>query len=140
MLISCGEDGNFFIYSLFEIFGETVLYEKNFENIFKLNTALDISLGSSFLFPVNEMEKVELNKNEEKEVIERFEEEKEKIEYEHKNRKKNIIVDMEKKLEEEKNNLEKIVKESYSITEVTYIPTNLNIERKEFVIISSDIT
>ena len=111
MLISCGEDGNFFIYSLFEIFGETVLYEKNFENIFKLNTALDISLGSSFLFPVNELEKVELNKNEEKEVIERFEEEKEKIEYEHKNKKKNIIVDMEKKLEEEKNNLEKIVKE-----------------------------
>ena len=111
MLISCGEDGNFFIYSLFEIFGETVLYEKNFDNIFRLNTALDISLGSSFLFPVAELEKIELNKNEEKEMISKFEEEKEKIEYEHKNTKKKIIEDTEKKLEEEKLSLEKIMQE-----------------------------
>ena len=111
MLISCGEDGNFFIYSLFEIFGETVLYEKNFENIFRLNTALDISLGSSFLFPVVEMEKIELNKNEEREAINQFEEEKEKIQFEHKNKKKNIVKEMEKKMDEEKNNLRKKIEE-----------------------------
>ena len=111
MLISCGEDGNFFIYSLFEIFGETVLYEKNFENIFRLNTALDISLGSSFLFPVSELEKIELNKNEEKEMISKFEEEKEKIEYENKNMKKKMIEEVEKKFEEEKSNLERMMLE-----------------------------
>ena len=99
MLISCGEDGNFFIYSLFEIFGETVLYEKNFEDIFRLNTALDISLGSSFLFPVIEMERIELNKNEEREAIGKFEEEKEKIAFEHKNKKKQTLEDINNKME-----------------------------------------
>ena len=111
MLISCGEDGNFFIYSLFEIFGETVLYEKNFENIFRLNTAMDISLGSSFLFPVVEMEKIELNKNEEREAINKFEEEKEKIGFEHKNNKKKIIEDLNNKMEEERNDLKKKIEE-----------------------------
>ena len=111
MLISCGEDGIFFIYSLFEIFGETVLYEKNFENIFRLNTALDVSLGSSFLFPVSELEKIELNKNEEKEMMSKFAEEKEKIEYEQKNNKKKKIEETEKKMNEEKLYLEKIVQE-----------------------------
>ena len=111
MLISCGEDGNFFIYSLFEIFGETVLYEKNFENIFRLNTALDISLGSSFLFPVKELEKIELIKNEEIEAAQKFEEEKEKISFEHENTKKNMIEETNKKMNEEKLNLEKKIED-----------------------------
>ena len=111
MLISCGEDGNFFIYSLFEIFGETVLYEKNFDNIYKLNTALDISLGSSFLIPVIELEKVELAKNEEREVYQKFEEDKEKIEFEHKGRKKKILAETEKKMEEERNDLIKKIED-----------------------------
>ena len=111
MLISCGEDGNFFIYSLFEILGETILYEKNFENIYRLNTALDVYLGSSFLFPVVEMEKIELNKNEEREAIGKFEEEKEKIAFDHKNKKKNTVIEIENKMKEEKNNLRKKIKE-----------------------------
>jgi len=111
MLISCGEDGTFFIYSLFEIFGETVLYEKNFDNIYKLNTALDISLGASFLFPVAELEKIELAKNEEREVLQKFEEEKEKIEFEHKNRKKAVLEETEKAMEEERNELRKKIEE-----------------------------
>ena len=42
MVISGGDDGNIFIYSLYEILGETVLYEKKAENIFQFNTTLDI--------------------------------------------------------------------------------------------------
>ena len=111
MLISCGEDGFFYIYSLFEIFGETVLYEKNFDNIYKLNTALDISLGSSFLFPIAELEKIELAKNEEREVLQKFEEEKDKIEFEHRNRKKTVLEETEKAMEEERNELRKKIED-----------------------------
>ena len=111
MLISSGEDGNFFIYSLFEILGDTILYEKNFDDIYRLNTALDVSLGVSFLFPVIEMEKIELIKNEEKEAIKRFEEEKEKIGFDHKTRKKNVVIEFEEKTEEEKNELKKKIEE-----------------------------
>ena len=107
MIISSGEDGNFFIYSLFEILGDTILYEKNFEDVYRLNTALDVSLGASFLFPVVEMEKIELIKNEEKEAIGRFEEEKEKIAFDHKNKKKSVVLEFEQKTENEKNDTKK---------------------------------
>ena len=111
MLISSGEDGNFFIYSLFEILGDTILYEKNFEDVYRLNTALDVSLGASFLFPVLEMEKIELIKNEEKEAIGRFEEEKEKIAFDHKNKKKSVVLEFEQKTENEKNDTKKKIEE-----------------------------
>ena len=72
---------------------------------------MDISLGASFLFPVAELEKIELAKNEEREVLQKFEEEKEKIEFEHKNRKKAVLEETEKAMEEERNELRKKIEE-----------------------------
>jgi WD40 repeat protein len=102
MLISSGDDGNIFIYSLYEILGETVLYDKKAENMFQLNTTLDIALGNNVLFPISELEKIEINKNEEKDMEEKFIEEKEKIAFEHKNNISKLIIDMNLKFEEEK--------------------------------------
>lgn len=107
MIISCGDDGNIFIYSLNEILGETVLYDKRNDNIYQLNTTLDITLGNNILFPIYELEKIEINKKEEKDIIEKFEEEKEKISLEHENYLNKIIFKMNKKFEEEKKELKK---------------------------------
>ena len=105
MIISSGEDGNIFIYSLYEILGETALYDKKAENMFQLNTTLDINLGNTVLFPVSELEKIEINKNEEKDIEDKFIEEKEKISIEHKNNVLKIKNNMNLKFEEEKRNI-----------------------------------
>ena len=107
MIISSGDDGNFFVYSLYEILGETVLYDKKPDNMFQMNTTLDISLGNRVLFPISELEKIEINKNEEKDLKEKFLEEKEKIAMEHKNNILKIIFNMNLKFEEEKRNINK---------------------------------
>ena len=137
MLISCGEDGNFYIYSLFEIFGETVLYEKNFDNIYKLNTALDISLGSSFLFPVVELEKIEVAKNEEREVLQQFEEEKEKIRFEHKNRKRTVLEETEKAMNEEKNELRQKIQDMEIKMKINEETLKNNLDQKNNELITS---
>ena len=107
MLISSGDDGNIFIYSLYEILGETVLYDKKAENMFQLNTTLDIALGNTVLFPISELEKIEINKNEEKDVEDKFLEEKEKIAIEHRNDILKIKYNLNLKFEEEKRNINK---------------------------------
>ena len=106
MIISCGDDGNIFLYSLYEILGQTVLYNRN-DNIYLLNTTLDITLGNSVLFPISELEKIEINKNEEKEIEEKFQEEKERMALEHKINLSKIITNMNLKFEEEKKDIRK---------------------------------
>ena len=105
MIISSGDDGNIFIYSLYEILGETVLYDKKVDNLMQFNTTLDIALGNNFLYPTYELEKIEINNNEKKDIEEKFEEEKEKINLEHKNNKNKLIKKLNMKFEIEKNNL-----------------------------------
>ena len=107
MIISSGDDGNIFIYSLYEILGETVLYDKRVEGTAQLNTTLDIALGNSVLFPLSELEKIEINKNEEKDIEEKFEEEKEKIGMEHKNNITKLFYNMNLKFELDKKNIRK---------------------------------
>ena len=105
MVLSGGDDGNIFIYSLYEILGETVLYDKKGENMFQYNTTLDIALGNYALIPISELEKIEINKNEEKDMEEKFLEEREKIALEHKSNILKIIINMNLKFEEEKKNI-----------------------------------
>ena len=103
MIISCGDDGNIFIYSIYEILGETTLYDnKKSDDIFEFNSTLDITLGNRVLFPINELEKIEIGRNEEKEILDRFEEEKDKISMDHKINLEKLIKQTVKKYETEK--------------------------------------
>ena len=70
-----------------------------------LNTTLDMALGNLVLFPISELEKIEINKNEEKDIEDKFIEEKEKIGMEHKNRIFKLQFNMNLKFEEEKKNI-----------------------------------
>ena len=68
---------------------------------------MDIALGNTVLFPISELEKIEINKNEEKDVEDKFLEEKEKIAIEHRNDILKIKYNLNLKFEEEKRNINK---------------------------------
>ena len=102
ILFSCGNDGNIFVYSIYENFeNDEANFNKKITNLNQLNTVLDASLGEIVLFPMNKLENYENLKNEKKNILLKFEDEKEKIEKDYKKKIEEIINDLNKKKEEE---------------------------------------
>ncbi len=80
LIFSSGDDGNIFVLCLFELKGNNEFYYDNrIRGIKQLNISLDSGLGENVLFPINELEKMQILKNEKKNFLNKFEGEKEKL-------------------------------------------------------------
>ena len=101
ILFSCGNDGNIFVYSIYENNENEEHFNKKITNLNQLNTVLDASLGEIILFPLSKLEKYENFNNEKKNILMKFEDEKEKIEKDYKKKIDEIINDLNKKKEDE---------------------------------------
>jgi hypothetical protein len=79
LLFSCGDDGNIFMFSIQEIFGETTFYDNQINHIGQIITFLDVGLGENILMPIWEIDKIEKTKGKKALLEKIFEEEKNKI-------------------------------------------------------------
>ena len=101
LLFSCGDDGNIFMFSIKEIFGETTFYDNQINHIGQIITFLDVGLGENILMPIWEIDKIEKTKGK-KDLLEKiFEEEKNKIYKNNEIEINNIVKEIKKKQHEE---------------------------------------
>ena len=105
LLFSCGEDGNIFMFSIQEIFGEATFYENQINHIAQINTFFDVGLGENTLLPLWEIDKIEKTKGKKHLIEKKFEEEKNKILEQNENEINNIIKEIKKKQNEEINKM-----------------------------------
>ena len=105
LLFSCGEDGNIFMFSIHEIFGEATFYENQMSHVSQVITFLDVGLGENTLMPIWEIDKLERTKSKKQLLEKKFEEEKNKILKENKIEVKTIINEIKIKQDEEKSKM-----------------------------------
>ena len=80
LIFSSGDDGNIFVLCLFELKGNNEFhYDNRIRGIKQLTISLDSGLGENVLFPINELEKMQILKNEKKNILNKFEGEREKL-------------------------------------------------------------
>ena len=80
LIFSSGDDGNIFVLCLFELKSNNEFhYDNRIRGIKQLNISLDAGLGENVLFPINELEKMQILKNEKKNILNKIEGEKEKL-------------------------------------------------------------
>ena len=80
LVFSCGEDGNVIVLCLYELKGnDEFYYDNRIRGIKQLSVSLDAGLGENVLFPLNELEKIQLMKEEKKNILNKFEDEREKF-------------------------------------------------------------
>ena len=101
LLFSCGDDGNIFMFSIQEIFGEATFYENQINHIGQIVTFLDVGLGDNTLLPIWEIGKIEKTKGRKDLLEKKFEEEKNKILIENKKEIINIVKEIKQKHNEE---------------------------------------
>ncbi len=101
LLFSCGEDGNIFMFSIQEIYGEITFYENQITHIAQIFTYLDVGLGENTLLPIWEVDKIEKNMGKKSLLEKNFEEEKKKIMEQNEIEINNIIKEMQNKQNEE---------------------------------------
>lgn len=111
LLFSSGEDGNVFVYGIYEyIDGENFLFDNRIVNINQLNTVLDEGLGENVLFPLLDLGKIGELEREKKEMTLSFKEKEEVLVKENEKKIKNIESSLTMKKEKEVNELkEKIM-------------------------------
>ena len=105
LLFSCGDDGNIFMFSIHEIFGEATFYENQINHISQIITFLDVGLGENTLLPIWEIDKIEKTKGKKYLLEKKFEEEKNKILKENKKEVNNKVKEIKIKQDEEKNKM-----------------------------------
>ena len=105
LLFSCGEDGNIFMYSVQEIFGEATFYENQINHIGQIITFLDVGLGDNTLMPIWEIDEVEKTKGRKYLLEKKFAEEKEKIMKSNENEIKDMIKELKKEENEKINKM-----------------------------------
>ena len=101
LLFSCGDDGNIFMYSVQEIFGEATFYENQINHIGQIITFLDVGLGDNTLMPIWEIDKAEKTKGRKYLLEIKYEEEKNKILKNNEIEIKNMIKEIKKEQNEE---------------------------------------
>jgi hypothetical protein len=125
LLFSCGEDGNIFMFSVQEIFGEATFYDNQITHIAQIFTFLDIGLGENTLLPIWEIDKIEKKMGRKNLLEKNFEEEKKKILEQNKIEINDIIKEMKKKQNEE------ITKMNEHISEIELEIENKKEEHKD---------
>ena len=81
LVFSSGEDGNIIVSCLYEFKGneDEFYYDNRIRGLRQLSVSLDAGLGENVLYPLNELEKIQLLKNEKKNILNKFEDEREKF-------------------------------------------------------------